>query len=60
MKQAVAKNSDQALPQPAAMTPASAGPTARETLKATAPSATARGRSSRPTISLIAAPEAGM
>ena len=40
--------------------PASAGPTARETLKATDPSATARGTSARGTRSLMLASCAGM
>ena len=39
--------------------PASAGPTARATLKATAPSATARGMSTRATRSLMLADWAG-
>ena len=50
-----------ALPEPitAAIAPASAGPMARATLNATAPSATARDRSARPTMSLIVADCAG-
>ena len=43
----------------AAIAPASAGPTARATLKATAPSATARGSSVRATSSLMLACCAG-
>ncbi len=51
-----------ALPVPshAAMAPASAGPTARATLKATAPRATARGSSMRDTKPLMLACCAGM
>jgi hypothetical protein len=44
----------------AAIAPASAGPAARATLNATAPSATARGSSARPTRSLMLACCAGM
>jgi hypothetical protein len=56
---ALARN---ALPEPtqAAMAPAIAGPTARETFIATAPSATACGTSERPTSSLMLADCAGM
>ena len=50
-----------ALPEfkPATSAPASAGPTARATLNATAPSATARGTSMRATRSLMLADCAG-
>ena len=56
---ALARN---ALPEPthAAMAPAIAGPTARETFIATAPSATACGTSGRVTSSLMLADCAGM
>ena len=46
-------------PKPATIAPASAGPTARATLNATAPSATARDRSVRATRSLMLAYCAG-